>query len=310
VRHGNSLVRRCQGIDGLDIREVDPNLVAAGRAIRGSKLAHAHEARTVYAGLFANLLFGVPYLFTRRVVAPQSKSPLRSLAYHRAARVAAVSGAVVDEMRKCHPHLEAVVVPDAMADFEVDPANVTAIRANYPGKTLIGHVGALDHSHKGQLTIIEVAREALKSRPDWHFLLCGDGQDKERFLLETADLPNIDLVGWVENVGDYLAAFDLFVYPSLHEALGSTLLDAMQFGLPVVASNVGGIPEFVECGVNGRLVEPEDAAALRESIAEILDSDQEAASMRTANAEKAFRYSASAMADAYETLYREITDQV
>ena len=60
----------------------------------------------------------------------------------------------------------------------------------------------------------------------------------------------------------YLASFDLFVYPSLHEALGSTLLDAMQVGLPIVASNVGGIPDIVVDGVNGILVEPEDPEAL------------------------------------------------
>lgn len=77
----------------------------------------------------------------------------------------------------------------------------------------------LEHSVKGQLTIIETAREAATLRPDWHFLLLGSGDDEALFRREIAGLENIELVGFVDNVGDYLASFDLFVFPSLHEAL-------------------------------------------------------------------------------------------
>ena len=114
------------------------------------------------------------------------------------------------------------------------------------------------------------------------------------------------MVGWVDNVGDYLQAFDLFLYPSLHEALGSTLLDAMQFGLPIVAGKVGGIPDFVEDGVNGRLVEPENADQLYGAIDELLSNEEDLAAMKARNIEKAKLNDATHMADAYETLYREI----
>ena len=137
-------------------------------------------------------------------------------------------------------------------------------------------------------------------------MLCGDGPDESRFRSEIGDLDNIELTGWVENVGDYLAAFDLFIYPSIHEALGSILLDAMQFGLPVVASNVGGIPEFVADGVNGCLVEPENANALQEGIETLLKDSELRQQVRDTNAAHAGRYDVAHMADAYEALYREI----
>ena len=117
---------------------------------------------------------------------------------------------------------------------------------------------------------------------------------------------NVELLGWVENVGDYLAAFDVFVYPSLHEALGSTLLDAMQFGLPIVASGVDGIPEVVEDGVNGRLIEPENAEELQAAIEAVLADEHELEAISARNVEKAKGFSVTRMADAYETLYREI----
>ena len=304
ARRGGPLAQHCRGIGGLEIREVASNPVTAGLAVRGSAVAHSHEARTVYSSLLAKALFGTSYLITRRVVAPQSQSWLRSLVYRRAGKIVAVSQAVVEALQVRHPELEPVVVPDAHADFDIDAAEVARIKAERPGKTLIGHVGAYDHSHKGQLTIIEAARIAAEQHPDWHFLLCGEGKDEARFHAAVRDLSNIELVGWVDNVGDWLAAFDLFVYPSLHEALGSTLLDAMSVGLPIVASNVGGIPDVVEDGVNGRLIAPDGPAQWVEAIASMLDQVNDA--LRVENREKAARWDSTAMADAYETLYREI----
>jgi glycosyltransferase involved in cell wall biosynthesis len=310
VRKGHSLVARCSDVDGLEIREVAANPVAAGLAVRGSALAHAHEGRTAYSGLVANVFFGIPYVFTRRVIKPRGKSWLRNLAYGRASKLVGVSSAVVQGLRDRQIASKAIVIPDAHATLPVDEEEVSRIRARYRGKTLIGHVGALGHSHKGQMTIIEVARVAADRHPDWHFLLCGDGKDEERFREEIGILPNIELVGWVDNVGDYLAALDLFVYPSLHEALGSTLLDAMQLGLPIVATNVGGIPELVEDGVNGRLIEPENSEQLLAGIQDLLADDAGRAAMRERSIEKSSHYDATRMADAYETVYREIETQV
>ncbi|HEY5642652.1 MAG TPA: glycosyltransferase family 4 protein [Gammaproteobacteria bacterium] len=303
IRRGNSLGWRCADVPGLEIREVAANPVAAALAVRGSRIAHSHQGRTVYPALLANLLFGVPYVITRRVVAVHGRNAVRSLAYNRAQAVAAVSRAAAEQLRLRHPDIEATVVPDAIAGFDSDPAAVAAIRAARPGKRLIGHVGALAHSHKGQSTIIAAAHEAAVRHPDWHFMFCGDGPDEARFREEIGDLGNVELVGWIENVGDYLAAFDLFVYPSLHEALGSTVLDAMQFGLPVVATRVGGIPEFVEDGVNGRLVPPEDPAELLAAIEAVLADEAGLVAMRERNRAKAAQYDAAHMADACEALY-------
>lgn len=310
VRNGNVLGDRCADVSDLEIREVASNPIAAGIAIRGSRMSHSHEGRTVYSALLGNYAFGVPYVITRRVVSPQNKSFIRSMAYGQAGRVAAISRAAAAELLKRMPDLDPVIVPDASAGFEVDDAVVERIRADRAGKVLIGHVGALDHSHKGQSTIIEAARLVAGSHPDWHFMLCGDGRDEQRFRDEIGTLSNVELVGWVDNVGDFLASFDLFVYPSLHEALGSSLLDAMQLGLPVVASKVGGIPDFVEDGVNGRLVEPENPVELLAGIEELLADNHKRQAMREDNIRKAATFCATRMADAYETLYREISVQV
>ena len=288
------------------MRVVARSGVLAALAMRGSGLVHVHDGRAVYSALLASLMFNVPYIVTRRVVTGKPITGARAVAYNRAARVVAISQATEKDLRAGGLRDEPVLVSSVAAELPFEPGRAAAIRSERAGKILIGHAGLLNHRAKGQLTIIEVARKAAETHPDWHFLLCGEGPHREKFEQEIGDLDNIELVGWVDNLGDYLEAFDLFVFPSPKEALGSVLLDAMQFGLPIIASNVGGIPELVEDGVNGRLVEPENAGELYEAIEAMLADPDEMAATGTRNVEKSRSYSAAHMADAYEALYREI----
>ncbi len=84
-------------------------------------------------------------------------------------------------------------------------------------------------------------------------------------------MTNITFMGFANNVGDYLALVDLFVFPSLHQGMESTLVDAMGYCLPVVAGRVGGTPDVIQDGETGILVEPADAEALQRAIVELYD---------------------------------------
>ncbi len=306
IKRGNTLKARCRDIPGLEVCEVASNPIAAGWAARGCRVVHAHEGRTVYGGLVANLLFGIPYIITRRVVAPQKDRMLRRWAYQRAGRIVAISSAVVRSIRARFNGAQPAIIPDAHSGFVADSAAVEAIRGRYPGKTLIGHIGALVNSHKGQMTIIDVARQVEESRPDWQFVICGDGEDERRYREAIGGLRNIELTGWVENVGDYLASFDVFLYPSLHEALGSTLLDAMHFGLPIVASNVDGIPDVMADKVNGRLVPPGQPEAIVSAIDDLLQDPEKLAEIQAGNREKAKMFDVGQMTRAYLDVYEAL----
>jgi len=306
IRRGNELGTRCADVPQLEIAAVASNPVAAALAARGADIVQVHEARGVYSGLSASLLFGIPYVITRRVPNPQRPSWLRDTAYRRAGAVVAISRAVERSLQPRYGDIEFDIVPDAHAALISDPAAVARLRAGYEGKIVIGHVGALDHSHKGQRTIIEAAHAVRNRHPNWQFVLCGSGRDEDDFRDAIGDLDNIELTGFVDNIGDYYAAFDVFVFPSLKEAIGSAMIDAMYFGLPIVASNVDGIPEFLEDGVNGRLIEPGDAEGLVAGVEEILGDREFRASVRAANRDRAETLDAAAMARRYERIYKHL----
>ena len=79
-------------------------------------------------------------------------------------------------------------------------------------------------------------------------------------------------IGFIPDAGRYLTGLDLFVLPSLKEGLPYALMEAMAAGLPVAATNVGGIPDLIADGVNGRLVPPQNPEALGRAMAELFQN--------------------------------------
>lgn len=305
-RAGGMLVSRCRDIPGLRIAEVTPHPVTAAIAARGCRIVHAHEARGVYSGWLLKQMSNAPYVVTRRIDHAANSSRVRARAYRSASRVVAVSSSVARTVEGHYRDIACDIVPDAHADMLNGHAGHNGSLARNNGKTVIGHIGALDHSHKGQGTILEAARELANTRPDLHFVLVGSGKDDQKLRASAAGLDNVEFAGFVDNVADYLAKFDVFVYPSLYEGLGSTLLDAMNFGLPIVASNVGGIPEIVEDQVNGLLIPPGSPGDLIDALVRVVADGALRESMSRHNREKAAQFSAGRMASSYEAIYRSI----
>ncbi len=306
ARRGGELAARCRGIAGLEIRETSSQPLAAALATRGCSLLHAHEARAIYACWLGSKIGSACWLLTRRVDNPFKSSAFRNLAYRSANLRVAVSRAIKEQVESYYPGERCAVVADAHSNLAAGHSSPNELRARFAGKTVVGHIGALDHSHKGQGTIIEAAKRARERYPELHFVLVGDGRDEQVFRSAAEGLDNIEFTGFVEEVDDWLSIFDLFVFPSLHEGLGSILLDAMSFGLPVVATRVGGIPDIIDHGVNGLLIEPQQADELLAAVCKLQQDAPLRDAMRRSNLSKADAYSPAAMADRYAELYRKI----
>ena len=113
----------------------------------------------------------------------------------------------------------------------------------------------------------------LAAVPDATLLVVGEGSRRDALEELAADLGIADRVvftGRRDDVPAVTAALDIAVLPSYREALGLTVLEAMALSRPVVASDVGGIPEMIEDGRTGLLVPPRDPAALAAAIIRLL----------------------------------------
>ena len=97
-------------------------------------------------------------------------------------------------------------------------------------------------------------------------------------------------IGSKPRIYDVMAACDVIIVPSLSEAFGRVVIEAMACGKPVVASRVGGIPEIVEDGKTGILIKPADDKAIADAVIRILSDDKMAEALGTAGKERAARY--------------------
>jgi glycosyltransferase involved in cell wall biosynthesis len=129
------------------------------------------------------------------------------------------------------------------------------------------------------------ALELLEPRwPDLHYLIVGDGEERAALEAAAANLGlehRVRLIGGRVDVPKLLGCADLFVLPSLEEALPSVLAEAMASGLPIVASAVGGVPELIEHDGNGLLVRAGDAESLALACHQLLASPRRRRAMAT-----------------------------
>lgn len=305
VRDGDELARRLGDVPALDLRPIGKPFVFHAGLGRGW-LLHAHESKAAHFAHATHGLTGARYIVTRRVDNRPSSSFLTRRLYRRASAVVAISSAIARVLTDYEPGLAPRKIPSVQARLPASADAAAQIRARWPDKFLVGHVGALDNSQKGQLYLIRAARRLSTRHPKLQFVLLGDGKDEVMLKREAEGLSNVSFEGYVNNVGDWLSAFELFAFPSLHEGLGSVLLDAMSFGLPIVASKVDGIPDIVRDGENGLLVPPANDQVLAEAIARLYSEPALHAHFAERGRLVAASHTPEVMAASYLSLYKEI----
>ena len=138
-------------------------------------------------------------------------------------------------------------------------------------------------SEKGQ-TVLLRALNSLSSEEKVSAVFCGDGPDRDKLIALSDELGvrnRVRFVGHILDLEPYYAMMDCLVLPSLTEGLPNVILEALARMKPVIASNVGGVPEIIEHGKSGLLFEASDSNALRDEIRKILMSPTESASLAT-----------------------------
>ena len=152
-------------------------------------------------------------------------------------------------------------------------------------KPIFGIIARLDEI-KGHIYILKAFKK-LKNEgvrlP--RFIFVGDGSERENLehFVKENDLLNVEFVGEVLGVGEYLKQIDVFVFPSLSEGLGVAIIEALVAKKLIIASNVGGIKELIKHNKTGILVEPTNVDDLYKATRWVLENKDEAVRLRNAS---------------------------
>lgn len=285
-----------------------PAILALRRVARAFQpdVVQLHDPHAVSAGLLAGSA-AKHRIATRRV-----DFPLKSGKYRRCERVIAVSRAIAAVLAEggVSPERMRVVyegVPDRPG--EAGGREVFAALGIPAGAPVVGNVAALT-DHKDHKTLLEAAALVGPRVPEARFLILGEGELRASLEVLARELGLLDRVvfaGFRTDLDRLIPAFSVLCLASHHEGLGTSLLDAMNFGRPIVATNAGGIPEAVEDGVSGRVVEARAPQRLADALCEVLLDPGRAAAMGEAGRRRfEERFSVDRMLDATLRVYAEL----
>jgi glycosyltransferase involved in cell wall biosynthesis len=290
LSHGSS-VRRLQKA-GIDVTVIDePDDRAAARELADSvasfapEIIHNHMYRAEVIGTRAALLLGekgckrpavISTVHSSRIRCVDDRQTLRQLT-PLMDRLIVVSRAIEEKVRE----EGRVGAPVSLIYNGVDlqrynhqqPCCTLHDEYGIPEDAPIVGVVARLEAEKGHRTLVDAWPEVLAAVPNAWLLIVGEGSERDSLEAEAASLgvsERVVFTGRREDVPAVTAALDVSVLPSYREAQGLSVLEAMALSRPVVASNVGGIPEMIEDGVTGLLVPPNDCDALAAALIKLL----------------------------------------
>ncbi len=323
---GELLQRAREGLDLLPLApRMEMDLNAAWRLSRVVRqlepdVLHAHDPHAVaMAGLALSMsteLAKPPLVASRRVDFHLRGSALSRWKYRQVDCFICASDAIrrlllADGV----PAMRAVVIHEGIDFGHIDAAPAANLHQDLflpHHAPIVGNVAALV-PHKGQRHLIDAALKVLPQVPDARFVIAGEGELRaqlEQQIREHHLEKHVVLAGFRPDIVPVHKAFDVFVMSSVSEGLGTSLIDAMACGKPIVATTAGGIPEVVADGETGLLVPPRDPATMAEAITALLKDDGRRARMGEAGRRRAqLHFSAERMVRETLQVYRRVAMQ-
>ncbi len=203
--------------------------------------------------------------------------------------------------------LEGIIEGKRNVDVLFNPITIPHISRNTHKRQEI-HIlsmGFLCH-RKGTYDVLEAASRISEKIPNVKFCLYGDGNNQEmKSLVKKLKLQeHVTMPGWVQDKEKAYLDADIYVLPSYNEGLPLSVLEAASYQLPIVTTPVGGIPEIIEDGKNGFLIEPGNVDMLEQRLMELIQSQE----LRQKMAEGALitvqtHFEASKIADSLDKIY-------
>lgn len=285
-------------------------------AIRLKKLArqvdliHCHTPKSQSIAVLAKLIgCKTPVICTKRTSFPIGNNFFSKFKYRKTDRVVCVSHASANTLQEQVPDLNLNVIHSSIEKSDhVESVDLSQCIPETKGRKIIGYVAAVSEEKNPQ-TFIDTAISALAKNDNCCFLWIGDGSIKEAVRAQI-DLVNLSdrvfLTGFQKDIQSWMASLDVLFFPSLSEGFPTTLLQAMQLSVPVIASDLPGIREIVKERETGLLCNAQDADGFTSKILEVLSNDDLRKTLSENALKSVAQYYANQMAEKYIRLYHEI----
>ncbi len=279
-------------------------------AYQGSKfdLIHSQTSKGHKLAVLAKLFHRRPVLYTRRVDFVQ-QGKLVQWIYQNTDFLIVISEAIGQILSPLR-HKRMAVVPSVVMPQKLNPARALEIKNQFSPRKIIATTTALA-GHKDPFTMVEAIDKLREYREDFVFLHFGTGrlQDQIEALIKQKQLQDhYKLMGFYENVEDFFPAFDIFAMSSKEEGLGSSVLDAFLYKVPVVTTDAGGLKETVTN--RGLVCHVGDSFCLAQSFQQILTN----AALRQQLIERSYQqvlehYTIDQSVQKYLEIYQQVKNQ-
>jgi len=175
-------------------------------------------------------------------------------------------------------------------------------------KYIIGNVAAIA-DHKDYFTFIDTAEILIRQGLNAHFIIVGEGnldEEIKKYIAEKSLQKHITMTGFRKDISEILPEFDVFLFTSKTEGLGTSLLDAFACKVPVVTTNAGGIPEIVKNEWNGMMSDIGNAQLLAMNVQLVLNNKNLADKLKYNALETLKNFSEEQMTNKTYEIYKEI----
>lgn len=276
-------------------------------------LLHVHSRKGDFPAILAGRLAGIPVIFSRRVDNPPNWAD-RRLKFPLCARIVTISEGIRDVLVASRvPAAGITCIPSAIDAERYRPDCDRAwFRAEFELGAEVAVMGMVAQliPRKGHAVLFEALDSVLPRHPELRVLIFGQGP-LERELRDTVESRGwgevVKFVGFRDDLARILPCLDILAHPAWMEGLGVSLLEAAACGVPIIASRAGGMPEIVEDGLNGFLIEPGESRKLAECSARLLDDPGLRQEMGLAGRERVLeRFAVERMVEGNYALYRHI----
>ena len=284
--------------------------------------AHAPDILHVHSRRGADLVggrcarrAGVPAVLTRRV---DNREPAwwARLKYRPYSLVAAISSAVESELVD-HVGLDparVVRIASAVDSERYRPESAARARLaeafGIPTAAIVVGVVAQLIPRKGHALLLDCMPEMIARHPEVRLLCFGRGPRERALSRQIAERglgDHVRLAGFSDDLAELMPGLDLLVHPALREGLGVAVLEAMSAGVPVVASDAGGIPDIIEHERSGLLFAAGDPHALRGGVMRMLGDEALRLRLARAGRERVnARFSVRRMSRCYAEVYNRV----